>query len=762
MPKFLIAILVFMLSSQVYGQRILRGKVVDANENPISNAKIEELGSTNVAFSDFDGRFEMRYYSEEDILLFSHPQFDSLRVNFFANRELVVFLNLKADNNPYNLGGTVGFLDFDQKIPNKRLENMPYILGQADINRQLQNLPGIEHGNEGFSNLFIRGGDVDQNLMLYNGTPIYNFNHAFGAASVFHSKSIGNTKVYKGIAPARYGGRASSVIEVESAKDAEFSGVKGEFEINPMSGGLYIESIKKNKSYFTISARRSWIDLLFPVETRQNSFNFNFYDIQTNFGFKLENDDRLDFSIMGTRDLYFLSILIESDSNTSESAKYNILRKWSNLLSSVKYTQKIDAKMVAEHSIHYSQFKSTIGLSEEVLINDFNTPNPYGEELLNRGVRDIILRSNWNRILSNRNHLNFGLESNIRSFLVGNYVYNSRNYPGQEDNSIELGSSKYKASFENSLYIENQYQVTEKFKANYGARATFFMYDGYSATGFQPRVNAIYKLDDKSVMKFGYNAHNQFLHLLNLGESGDIWNVWAPATELVKPQVSHIAEVGYERLVGTKYALMANAYYKYMNNLTRISNRDDVTDPSKDWQSAVFQGSGSSYGLEIMFQKNEGDLTGWLSYTLAKSSRNFPDLYEDDFLFNHDRTHMLKFYMNVVTYGDWNFGVNFLVGSGQLYTLPIGRFRDLSGNIQLEYNTLNNYRSPVYHRIDFSFIRIKDLIGPEQQWKFYLYNAYGARNPSNINAQFEGGLNGLQIERNYLAYVPGVAYILKF
>jgi hypothetical protein len=762
MPKFICFLVALVCVVNAFAQNVLNGIVLDAYENPISNVKIEEVGSSHVTYSNFDGSFSLEFYSEEDKLLFSHYRYDSLKLNFNKNRDLIIFLNLSIDQNPYNLDGYVGFVDFKKKVPKKNLENMPYFLGHSDINRQLQMMPGIEHGREGFSNLFVRGGDVDQNLMLYNGTPIYNFNHLFGVASVFHSRSIANTGVYKGIAPAKYGGRTSSVIELESPKSAEFSGLDGEFEMNPLSAGIYIESINKNKNYFTISGRRTWIDLLFPTESRQNDFNFNFYDFQTNFGFKLDNGDQLDFSVMNTRDLYFLSFSTERDSLNSEASKYNYTQKWSNVLASVKYSQELSKKMSAEHSVHFSDYKSTIILSEEVLLNDFSAPNPFGEEQLQRGVRDFIGRSNWNYALSNWNNINFGIQSSARTFLIGRYNYSSRNYPGLEDANEDIGNQKFETSLETSAYAEVKFQKSDNFIAHYGGRATFYNFQGFNQFVLEPRLHARYAIDHKSVLKFSYNKHNQFVNQLNLGESGSIRNIWVPSTERIKPQSSNVAEIGYERLVGKNYALSANLYYKTINNLSTISNLDDVSNPSNDWQNAVFQGSGTSYGLELMFQKNEGYITGWVSYAFGKSDRNFPDLFEDDFLFDHDRTHMAKLYVNLLTYGEWNCGLNYLIGSGQLYTLPIGKFTDLSGNTQLEYNTLNNYRSPLYTRLDLSVIRVKDLGGVEQQWKFYLYNALGSRNPLNINATFEAGLTGLTIERNYLAFVPGVAYLLKF
>ena len=742
-----------------YAQRVISGVVFDQNELPVSNVKVQERETDNIAYTSFDGTFTLNRFDSENVLIFTHSQFDTLRKVDSVSDNVKIFLTLKRRGNSYNLGGLTGYTDFENKVINKHLENMPYFLGEADVNRQLQMLPGIEHGREGFSNLYVRGGAVDQNLMLFNGTPIYNFNHLFGISSTFHQKSIKSTNVYKGIAPSKFGGRTSSVIDLQTAKNAEYSGFKGEFEMSPLNAGIYVESIKKDKSYFTVSARRSWLDLLLPTEFRRSELNFNFYDLQVNFGFKVKDKDRLDISFLSTRDLYFIAFL---DTVNSEEILLGYTQKWSNILGSVKYTQHINPLLTAEHSLHYSQYKSSEDLEEEVFVNT-NDPNPYSRELLERGVKDVILRSNWKYNLNNSNTINFGLQSNARFFLTGKGTNFARDYPGIPDINQIVGALSYKPSFENSLYAENTYRNSDNFEMVYGIRATSYFYQSFSKIVAEPRLHASYFLENNDVIKFAYNRHNQFVSQLNLGESNNPGNLWVPATERTLPKIANIVEVGYERLIKQIYSLTASLYYKNFENLIQLDNFNDLYNAENDWENNVYQGSGVVYGGEMMFQKNEGDFTGWVSYAFGKSTRNFPELFAEDFLFTYDRTHMFKAYVNYETRGEWNFGVNYLIGSGSLFTIPIGKYYDTDGTLQLEYNTLNNYRSPFYQRVDLSVTRIKDLGEIEQLWKFYLYNAFGSRNPIYINADFEdSSFRQLSINRNYLAFVPGISYVLRF
>ena len=758
MQKYLALILFLLITIGSNAQKVVTGVIVDQNENPISNVRVQEVSTNNITYSNFDGTYKLQRFSSTSTLIFTHDQFDTLRKADSNNRYPKVYLYKKVEGNSYNLGGFVGYADFERKIINKHLENMPYFLGEADVNRQLQMLPGIEHGREGFSNLYVRGGDVDQNLMLFNGTPIYNYNHLFGISSTFHQKSIDQTGVYKGIAPSRYGGRTSSVINLESAKDNEYSGMSGEIEISALNAGLYFESINKGRNYFTLSARRSWVDLLLPTELRRNQFNFNFYDLQVNFGFKLKNDDQLDFSVLSTRDLYFIAFL---DTVNNEEVLLSYTQKWSNLLGSVKYTQKLSPLLNAEHSLHYSNYKSSDDLQEEIFSSNSN--NPYSRDLLERGVRDVILRSHWTYHLNNSNQLNFGLQSNTRFFLAGKNTTVSIDYPGLDDINIIEGAQSYQPAFENTLYIENTYRSSENFEIIYGLRNTFYAYEDFTKFVVEPRIHASYYLENDDVIKFAYNRHNQFVSQLNLGESGSPGNLWVPATNRVGPKASNVLEAGYEKRLNKEYSVAFNAFYKTFSSLIQLDNFSELYDPSIDWQNNVYLGSGLSYGGEAILQKNEGVFTGWISYSYGKSIRNFPELFDEDFLFSFDRTHMMKLYANYHGKGAWNFGFNYLLGSGSLFTIPIGKYYDTDGILQLEYNTLNNYRSPFYQRVDISVTRIKDLSGIEQLWKFYLYNAFGSRNPLYINADFEdASYRKLNINRNYLAFVPGVAYIIKF
>jgi hypothetical protein len=737
--------------------------VLDQDENPLHNVKIQEPSTQNVTYTNDNGEFVLTYYEQESELIFSYPQTDTVRLALKYDTYSKIFMRPKEGSNGYHLGYHAGFLDFGNKNKNKNLENMPYFLGESDVNRQLQMLPGVEQGNEGYSNLYVRGGDVDQNLMLYNGTPIYNFNHIFGISSTFHHKSIKNTSIYRGIAPAKYGGRSSSIINLESEKDRDFSGLEGEFEMTPLNAGIYLGSIKKGVSYFTIAARRSWIDLLIPQEIRQNSQTANIYDLQVNYGRILKNKDKLDFSIMNTRDLYFLSASDNGDTTGSVVTRFGITQKWSNFLASAKYTNYVSKRFSGEQSIYYSGYKTSLELEQEIYDPSINTI-PNTQRLQERGIRDIGVQSNWIYHWKNNHDISFGVQNSTKLFLVGRRTNVVAGYPTVADSREVAGDINYKVSNELAIYAEDAYRVSADMKLDYGFRNVIYQFDGTTRLGFEPRIHSTMFLKNNDVLKLGYNRHNQFISQLNTGNAGSAQNIWVPSTAQVKPLKVDMLEAAYERKLGDEYSASINVYYKRMQDITLVNNIDDAGDADLDWQASVVQGTGRAYGAELFLQKSKGFFTGWISYAYSRSIRNFPDLFEDDFNFSFDRPHMLKIYGNYTdNSSQFNFGFNYLVGSGQLFTLPIGKFRDQSGNLQLEYNTLNNYRSNLYQRFDISVMKSKYNGGLDQEWRFYLYNMLGSRNPLNISPDFESaGLSNLVVNRSYLAFVPGIAYIVKF
>ncbi|MBR9861113.1 TonB-dependent receptor [bacterium] len=748
-----------------FAAQALKGKVMDTDEYPVGGAKVTEVQTGKHTFTDVDGSFTLFMTKFENQIQIEANGYQSVKMDVYTHSDMTIFLVANLFENQYNLEGLAGYTDFQQKNPNKQLDNMPYLLGEADVNRQLQMLPGIEFGPEGFSNLYVRGGNVDENLMLYNGTPIYNFNHLFGFSSVFHNNSISNTKVFKGPMPTEYGGRLSSVILLESDNDLEFSGFDGRFEASPISAGLYFKAVQKDDYYFNLSARRTWVDQLFPKEFREDELNANFYNVALNFGKKLSNSDFLEFSFLNSRDLYRIFFNVIPDSNNAERTRFGIQIKWGNVLGSVKYTHAFNKRFTSVHSIHLSQFYSNEDQSEEIL-NSFNTNGiPTSYSLYKSGIREYIARSDYNYFIDNFKSVEFGLHANVKTFRTGFIERGAINYPNLEDNFETVGEQLYDPSFEITAYGEYNYRTKKNVEFIGGLRSTLYAYNGFIKPTLQPRVHVTYPIDERTVVKGGYSRQNQFTRLINIGGSGDPRNFWVPATELVPNLAANVVEVSLERKLAKMYSGSLSAYFKTMNNIQVVDNFLEASDPENDWQAYTFLGTGRAYGAELVFQKNKGYFTGWASYVLSRASRNFPDLSQEEFLFDFDRTHMVKVYMAYEIDDLWSFGMNYLLGSGQLFTIPEGKFYDIDGNLQLEYGELNNFRSPAYQRLDLCLVKNSDPSKTQldQTWKFYVYNITASRNPLSITPRFnDSRFSKLDIVRGYVKFLPGISYVVNF
>lgn len=754
--RILYILCLLTISTYGFAQEVLNGLVINSKEIPIANVKIQEVGTSNLCYSRSDGTFTLFRYSDEGSLMFSHNDYDSL-VRFGDSSSIKVFLTLNG--NEYNLGYLAAYTDFSTKNANKRLENMPYLLGEADVNRQLQMLPGVEHGNEGFSNLLIRGGNVDENLMLYNGTPVYNYNHLFGLSSLFHNNSIGDVKLHKGISSSKFGGRLSSVIEVETPKNSEFSGLSRELETSLLSAGLHIRNFNKGKDYFTFSARRSYIDLMYPIEFRQNELNAYLYDVQLNYGRFLKNGDLLEFSLMVSHDKYFEVARYEPDSVT-------VLRRdldfnWGNILGSVKYNQKFNDQLKAEHSVHFSDFKSTLDVEYQILnlVGSGGIPTFVQED--KRGIREYIGQSNWEYNYENNTDIYFGSQLNIKTYRPIYTEVSSTNFDNEADSEDQFGVKRYQGSVEFTLYGEYA-RTFNKLEVIGGFRSTLYNYKELTGVYFEPRLNLHYKLDNNTILKMAYNRNHQFTKLINTGGTEGVYNFWVPATDRVRPQVADIVSLDIERKIGDDYAAVASVYYKDMRNIHVVNNFYEAIDAEVDWQDQIFLGSGTAYGVELMFQKHWGMVTGWVGYSYAKSDRLFPDLSVEPFSFAFDRRHMLKAYMNMKFNRYWDFGINALYGSGQLFSIPDGIFYDLEGNLQLEYSSFNNYQSQDYQRIDLSVSKVRRSSSMNQKWKFYLYNTLSRKNTLSLSPGFESGFTTFEVDRLYVSIVPGVSYLITF
>ncbi len=373
--------------------------------------------------------------------------------------------------------------------------------------------------------------------------------------------------------------------------------------------------------------------MLLPQEVRQNSQTANIYDLQVNYGRILKNKDKLDFSFMNTRDLYFLSVSDDGDTSGSVVTRFGITQKWSNLLASVKYTNYVSKRFSGEQSLYYSGYKTSLELDQEIYDPSIiSVPNT--QQLQERGIRDIGIQSNWVYHWKNNHNVSFGMQNSTKLFLVGRLTNVVAGYPTVADSKEVSGDIKYRPSNELALYAEDAFRLNPNTKLDYGLRSVVYQFDGNSTVVLEPRIHGTFFLANRDVLKLGYNRHNQFISQLSLGNAGSPQNLWVPATEQILPLKVDVLEAAYERKLGDDYSASINVYFKQMENITLVSNLADAGNADLDWQASVVQGTGRAYGAELFLQRSKGFFTGWISYAYSRSTRNFPDLFDEDFNFS--------------------------------------------------------------------------------------------------------------------------------
>ena len=763
--QFVIIVLLLSLV-KINAQSILSGLILAQDEKPLEGIQVKEMGRSNYTTTDYYGNFKLRITSTESTVIISHPEYDSLELTLNVAKFHKIFLTLRKNGNPYNLAGNVGSHDFRHKLPAFDWETMPYLFGEADVNRKLQLLPGIEQGMDGFSNLFVRGGSNDQNLYLYNGIPIYNYNQLFGLTSIFNRNGLENVEVDKGISSARFGGRLSSVIQLQPNRRQMFDGLTGSFDVSLLGIGIFLQNNVGKDGHFSLSARRSYLDFFLPTEMRENSLNAVFHDINLNYAQKVNKGrDLFEFSLINARTKMMIGFEIPQDTvvngfdttfNTSIGLRLGI--KTHTNAGIVKLTQKYNRKFQGVYSVYASHYS----LQEEFeIIRNPNAFRPVTTTLLSKNaILDVGINADYSFFQDNRSTWYFGIQNSIKSYNFGFLESSTTNNVSTRDNAITVGQKGLQPTNELALYAENRYRLTANAFLDWGGRMVVYNGLGGSYLRFEPRVNYINKIHDRTYLKMAFNTHHQFVHLLNNGNVGGMLNLWVPSTEFIQPSSSHIASIGMDHIFDKKTAIQITAYGKVMNNLVIASDIYEALNPESDWQSSVTIGSGQAAGIEVMLMRNNDNVNSFVSYTFSHANRTFDELLANQFLFQEDRPHMLKFASSTEITEDFQFGAIFMFGSGRLFTIPNGRYLDMDGNYILETNTFNNYRSPNFSRLDInvSWHRMSGI------YRIGMYNVLASKNTASVSPEFNAiRFTNVKLYREYyFMFTPMISYSLKF
>ncbi|GAB2957513.1 TonB-dependent receptor [Hymenobacter coalescens] len=620
-------------------------------------------------------------------------------------------------------------------LPLNQIKAVPALFGERDVLKVLQLLPGVQSGGEGQNGLYVRGGSPDQNLILLDGTPVYNASHLFGFFSVFNADALNNVELVKGGFPARYGGRLSSVLDI-SMKEGNMEKFHGEGGIGLIASRITLEGpIKKDTASFIFSARRTYIDVLarplIRVAAAGTVVGYYFYDMNGKVNWKLGRRDRLYLSAYTGRDEFYARF--KDQFNDGEYAQQRDALGWGNLTAALRWNHVVNDRLFANTHFTFSRYQFDVGIDDEQRRRDANgdlRTDKFRLQYLSN-IRDWTLKTDFDYVPLPNHYVRFGGQWIWHQFRPG--AAQARSSDPNANPSFDIGTRTH--AQELGLYAEDDYKITDRLKLNAGLRVNGFMVRDKLFPSVEPRVSARYLLTPEWALKASYARTTQYIHLLTNSGIGLPTDLWVPATPKIKPQKAQQVAVGAARNLRFRdedYELSLEAYYKPMQRL--IEYREGASflgTTDSNWEDKVTSGQGWAYGAEVFVQKKSGRTTGWIGYTLAWSRRRFPELNQGRiYPFKYDRRHdaslviIHQFTPTLRLSGSWVYGTgNAVTLSRGRYTLgpDFGQFDD--------YGPRNSYRMRAYHRLDVDLSHTKKKKWGEVVNSFSLYNAYSRRNP---------------------------------
>ena len=606
----------------------------------------------------------------------------------------------------------------------KEINKIPVIFGEQDVLKTIQLLPGVSANSEGGSGFFVRGGNVDQNLILLDEAPVYNASHLLGFFSVFNSDALKDVKMYKGGIPAQYGGRASSVLDVRmrngNMKEWDISGGLG-----LISSRLTLEGpIAKDKGSIMISGRRTYADIIAkPFLEDSDDLVLFFYDLNLKANLKINDKNRV-----------FVSGYLGRDELGTETFGFN----WGNRTFTGRWNHIFNNELFANTSLIYSEYDY-----------GFDIENGISNITLDAGIYDYNLKQDYNYYLNNTNKISFGWQGIYHQFQPYTFAF---------DGEIR-STSKKRNAVEGGLYFANKQKVSDELEIDYGVRLSSFSNVGsYTEKTFdnegvvksetthnkgefynnffnlEPRFTATYLFNSKSSIKLSYNRNAQYLHLLSNSTAGSPTDLWIPSSPIVQPTLSDQVVIGYfKNFSNNNYKFSIENYYKYLKNTVDYRN-GAVIFGNENIESELIFGKGRAYGAEFLLEKKKGKLTGWLSYTLSKSERQFDEINNGSwFSARQDRTHNISIVGIYEVSSRVSLSSSWVYNTGDAVTFPTGKYF-IDDNLVNLYSERNGNRMPNYHRLDLG-TTIKLNTKKESnssELNLSIYNAYSRLNAFSI------------------------------
>jgi hypothetical protein len=710
----------------VMAQFKVSGRILEAStQEPLPFAVITDTLSGKAVVADLEGRYELllngRVVLMANYVGYRQAVVDTIisqpvNINFYLEEGVLLQeVLITADQMRIRENVTKAQMGMIE-VPIEQMRTLPVFLGEMDILKSIQLLPGIQSGSEASSGFYVRGGAADQNLVLYDNVPVYNPFHAAGFISVFNMDVLNDVNVFKGGFPARLGGRISSVIDVSSKSGSmkEWSAKGG---IGLITSRFTAQGpVIKDKLSVMISARTfysySLMRLFFPKDRKESLPVYYFYDVNARVDYQINTKNKLAFSAYtGGDKIGFV------DNDIEDSARYTI--PWKNHLMTAYWTYTPNNRVQTRLQAYYTRFDFSFG---------YRTNR--ADNTLNSGIRDVVLL-NENRWLPNSSHTFYwGAEAGRHQYLPN---VSDNDIDNVENDSLPVRKPAVNA-WAMSAYMQHEWNLSSRWALNYGLRLPFFWSEGAFYMIPEPRFALKYQYDDDQSIKIAYTLMSQNVHLLSSSTASTPLDLWIPGSDTIRPQIAHQVSAGWFRnFKNDQYELNVEAFYKKLLNQIEYREGESIF-RTDDYRKIITFGQGWAAGMEWLVRKRYGRFNGFAAYTLAWSRRQF-DLLNNgkSYSAKFDRRHDFSLALNYQFNDQWAISALFVYGSGNFLSLPQGRFfvpgqNFTEGSYYFDYSK-NNYRLRAYHRLDLGLQYKKDKQKITNEFRLDIYNVYSQLNP---------------------------------
>jgi hypothetical protein len=753
------------ISDEATGERLIGATVYDTVHR--LGAMTNEYGFYSITVPNEDVVLKISSFGLNSRWLVVPVGMAEINIGLSAAKELEEVVISSQDANRSVESTNSGTIELQMD----KLDKLPVLLGEKDVLKIVQLLPGVKSGGEGSSGIYVRGGGPDQNLILLDGVPIYNASHLFGFFSVFNSDALSQVTLVKGGFPARYGGRVSSVLDMRM-KEGNSKHYNVEGSVGIIASRILVEGpIIKDKTAFAFSARRTYIDVLtLPFQKKDQKGGYFFYDLNAKIHHKINDKHHLYLSgYFGKDKAYFRSSNNYTNGGEAVKERSENALKWGNAIGAIRWNYRISPKIFANTTLTYSQYLFDIGFNfnSETTESGNTSKTSLGYNYFS-GINDWAGKVDFTYIPNPKHTVKFGAGDTYHTFKPGVNRFKA------EETSVDMDTtfgSYYQYAHEVFAYAENDQIITNRLKINYGLHLSAFIVGEKQYVQLQPRFSGNYILTDHSSLKFSYARTAQYLHLLSNTGIGLPTDLWVPATEKIAPVIADQVSAGYNHEFLKQYNAVVEVYYKKMNNLIQYKEGAGFLGSNTDWQSKVEVGQGWAYGLEVFVEKRKGRFSGWLGYTLSWTERQFDNINDGErFAYRYDRRNDVSVALTYDINETWDVGLIFVYGTGNAVTLSTQYYSVASNPITSAFGqggtvgyfeNVNDYRMPAYHRMDIGFNRTKKVKWGETVLSLSAYNVYNRRNPFYLYTESAGDGKSRLVQVSLFPIIPSISWKFK-